>query len=194
MKLSDYAKQAGVSYQTAWRWWKSGALKGYQLPSGTIIVNVSDANPIKQDPIVCIYARVSSIENKDSLDEQAERLTQYSIAKGYQIYKIVKEVGSGLDDNRQQLANILTDKNYNILLVEHRDSLARFSVNYIKILLEELGKSLEVVNEAENGHDELIQDLASIITSFATSLYGKPYSRRKTERLIQELHKKGDIE
>lgn len=192
MKLSDYAKQAGVSYQTAWRWWKSGALKGYQLPSGTIIVNVSDPNPIKVDPVVCIYARVSSVKKKDNLDKQAERLTQYSIAKGYRIYKIVKEVGSGLDDNRKQLAKILTDKNYNILLVEHRNCLARFGINYMRILLEELGKSLEVVNEAENGHDELMQDLASIISSFATRFYGKRYSRREAEQLIQGLQKNGD--
>lgn len=40
MKLADYAREVGVSYRTAWRWWKSGALNGYQLPSGTIIINV----------------------------------------------------------------------------------------------------------------------------------------------------------
>ena len=38
MKLSDYAKKAGISYRTAWRWWKQGNLTGYQLPSGTIII------------------------------------------------------------------------------------------------------------------------------------------------------------
>ncbi|MBC6477160.1 MAG: hypothetical protein GDA56_04590 [Hormoscilla sp. GM7CHS1pb] len=40
MKLADYAREVGVSYRTAWRWWKSGSLNGYQLPSGTIIINV----------------------------------------------------------------------------------------------------------------------------------------------------------
>ncbi len=38
MKLSDYAKQAGISYQTAWRMWKRGERNPYQLPTGTIIV------------------------------------------------------------------------------------------------------------------------------------------------------------
>lgn len=38
-----------------------------------------------------------------------------------------------------------------ILLVEHKDKLARFGTNYIKLLLGELGKTLEIVNEADNG-------------------------------------------
>ncbi len=37
MKLSQYAKKAGVSYRTAFRWWKAGQLKGYQTASKTII-------------------------------------------------------------------------------------------------------------------------------------------------------------
>jgi predicted site-specific integrase-resolvase len=26
MKLSDYAQRMGVSYKTAWRWWRAGHL------------------------------------------------------------------------------------------------------------------------------------------------------------------------
>ncbi len=192
MKLSDYAKQAGVSYQTAWRWWKSGDLRGYQQPSGTIIVEVQDSSPIIDEPIACIYARVSSGENRDNLDRQAERLVQYATAKGYRIYKVVKEVGSGLNDNRKQLARILPDKNYNILLVEHRDRLARFGINYLQILLEESGKKLEIVNNAENDRDDLMQDFVSIIVSFTARLYGQRRAKRKTEKIIAELQTNGD--
>ncbi len=42
MKLSDYAKKAGVHYHTAWRWFKSGKLKGYQMDTGTIIITEDD--------------------------------------------------------------------------------------------------------------------------------------------------------
>lgn len=79
MKLSNYAKQAGVSYRTAWSWWKSGAISGYQLPSGTIIIDLGKNSPVSEN-IVCIYARVSSSENKSNLDAQANRLVQYSTA------------------------------------------------------------------------------------------------------------------
>lgn len=57
----------------------------------------------------------------------------------------------------------------------------------MKILLEKTGKKLEVVNEADNGKDELIQDLVSIITSFCARLYGLRRSKRKTEKIIKEL-------
>ena len=38
MKLSEYAKQVGVTSKTAYQWWRAGQLDAYQLPTGTIIV------------------------------------------------------------------------------------------------------------------------------------------------------------
>jgi putative resolvase len=40
MKLSEWAAQQGVHYQTAWRWWKRGTLPvpARQLASGTILL------------------------------------------------------------------------------------------------------------------------------------------------------------
>jgi len=34
MKLSQYAKNLGVTYRTAFRWWQQGQIKGHQLPNG----------------------------------------------------------------------------------------------------------------------------------------------------------------
>ena len=138
------------------------------MPSGTIII--TDDNHSKPDLIACIYARVSSAENKDNLDRQADRLKDYAVARGYKIYKVVKEVGSGLNDNRQQLAKILVDPNYNVLIVEHKDRLARFGTNYLEILLKELDKKLEIVNQSEDKQDELMSDLRAIITSDSRQL------------------------
>lgn len=192
MKLSEYAKKAGVSYRTAWRWWKQGDLTGYQLPSGTIII--TDRNNLESDQIACIYARVSGVENKDNLERQAERLKDYAIARGYKIYKVVKEIGSGLNDNRQQLAKILVDPHYNLLIVEHKDRLARFGTNYLEILLKELGKTVEIVNQTEEKQDELMEDLIAIITSFCSRIYGLRKSKRKTEKIIAELKSNGQDE
>lgn len=185
MKLSTYAKQVGVSYRTAWRYWKDGKLDAYQLPSGTIVVR----DVRKKNNKVCIYTRVSSAENKDNLNSQAERLTQYCIAKGYQINQIIKEVGSGVNDNRKQLTKLLNDEDYGLIVVEHKDRLTRFGFNYIKILLNKAGKDIEVVNEADDGKQDLVQDFVSIITSFCARLYGLRRSKRKTETLIKELIK-----
>ncbi len=186
MKLSEYAKKTGISYQTAWRMWKRGQLNAYQLPTGTIVVKIEEEST-SVDLIACIYARVSSAENKKNLDAQAKRLTNYAMARGYRIYKVVKEVGSGLNDNRKQLAKILVDDHYQILIVEHKDRLARFGTNYLSLLLEKTGKKLEIVNLADNSKDELMQDLIAIITSFCARLYGLRRSKRKTEKIIKQL-------
>ncbi|MDB9303844.1 MULTISPECIES: IS607 family transposase [Cyanophyceae] len=190
MKLSEYAKKAGVSYKTAHRWWKAGQLKGYQIPAtGTIIVETDE--PVEVEPVALIYARVSSAEAKPNLERQATRLSDYATARGYRIYKVVKEVGSGLNDNRKLLTNALQDKNYNILVAEHRDRVTRFGLNYIKLLLSATGKRLEIVNDADNGKDELMQDLVSVITSFVQRIYGLRRAKRKTEKIITELHNNG---
>lgn len=183
MKLSDYAKKLGINYRTAWRHWKAGELDAYQLPSGTIIVKEN----ARKDEGVCIYARVSSAENRDNLDSQAERLKGYCIAKGYRIKKVVKEVGSGVNDNRKKLNAVLNGGDYALIIVEHKDRLTRFGFNYIRLLLQKTGKDIEVVNEAENDKQDLMQDFVSIITSFCARIYGLRRSKRKTEKIIEEL-------
>jgi len=185
MKLSAYARKLGISYVSAWRLWKNKQLDAYQLPTGTIIVIEKKENKLPDK--VCIYARVSGSENKNNLNTQAKRLEDYSIARGYQIYKTVKETGSGVNDNRQKLNQILRDKNYNKIVVEHKDRLTRFGFNYLKILADEQGKEIEVVNMSENDKDDLMKDFISIITSFCARLYGLRRSKRKTEKIIKVL-------
>ena len=46
MKLSQYAKQVGVTYKTAHRWWKDGKLDAYQSHTGTIIVWEQPDRPV----------------------------------------------------------------------------------------------------------------------------------------------------
>jgi len=185
MKLSTYAKKLGVSYRTVWRLYKAGKLSGYSLPTGTIIIN--DISNKELPNKVCIYARVSSSENKSNLEKQSTRLQEYAIAKGYQIRRVVKEIGSGINDNRKQLLKLLKEKDYRIIIVEHKDRLTRFGFNYLLLLAEEQGKSIEVVNETGSRKEDLMDDFISIITSFCARLYGLRRSKRKTEKIIKEL-------
>ena len=61
--------------------------------------------------------------------------------------------------------------------------------NYLEVLLKVLGKEIEVVNITEDDKSDIIQDFTSIITSFCARIYGNRRSKRKTERLIEELGK-----
>ena len=94
MKLSNYAKRIGISYNSAWRMWKRGQMPGYQLPTGTA------HSSIRQNCARRLYARVSSSENKDNLERQAERLISWCNAQGWGVSKVVKECGSGINDQR----------------------------------------------------------------------------------------------
>ena len=85
----------GVSYKTAWRWWRAGKLDASQVASGAIIVRES-APTASHPPIVewvAVYARVSAAENRPNLEGQTDRLVAYCAAKGYRVYQVVKEVG-----------------------------------------------------------------------------------------------------
>lgn len=189
MKLSAYARSLGVSYRTAWRWFKAGKVAGYPADTGTIIVTepIVETVPATANQKTVIYTRVSAAENKDNLEGQAKRLMDYCAAKGYPVAAVVKEIGSGVNDTRPKLLKLRTDPTVGQIVVEHKDRLTRFGFNYIEQLLAMQGRKIEVINLAENGKEDLIQDFVSIVTSFCARLYGQRRSKRKTERIIAEL-------
>lgn len=191
MKLSQYAKQQGISYRTALRWFRDGTIQGYQAPSGTIIV--TEREPMQAVQKVAIYARVSSAEHRANLERQAERLTQYCTARGYQVAQVVKEIASGVNDSRPKLLSLLKDTSITRVVVEHRDRLTRFGFHYIDALFTVQGRTIEVVNPAQNDKEELLADLTSIIYSFCARLYGQRRAKRKTEKLVEQLQAKEDV-
>jgi len=189
MKLSVYARSLGISYRTAWRWFKPGKIAGFQADTGTIIVLEPSAavTPTAVHHKTAIYTRVSAAENKDNLEGQVKRLLDYCAAKGYSIVAVVKEIGSGVNDTRTKLMKLLTDPTIGLIVVEHKDRLTRFGFNYLEQLLAMQGRKIEVINLAEDGKEDLVQDFVSIVTSFCARLYGQRGSKRKAERILLEL-------
>jgi putative resolvase len=186
MKLSQYAKQRGISYRTALRWFRAGAIKGYQASTGTIIVTEGESAPARPEKIA-IYARVSSPEHRENLERQAARLSEYCVARGYQVAQVVKEIASGANDSRPKLLALLKDTSVTRIVVEHRDRLTRFGFHYLEALLAAQARQIEVVNLAENDKEDLVADLVAIVYSFTARLYGQRRAKRKTERIAAEL-------
>lgn len=189
IKLTTFAKLNDVTPRTVWNWIYKGIVKYERSSTNRIYIIFDDEQTSIKQPKVAIYARVSSSENKNNLERQKDRLILYANAKGYKIDKIVTEIGSGLNDQRPKLEKLLTDKSIDIIIVEHKDRLARFGLNYIQKLLELDNRKIEIVNPQLNEKDDLMQDFVSIITSFCARLYGKRRSKRQTEMLINELNK-----
>jgi len=183
MKLSAYARKTGISYRTAWSQFKAGHLADYQVDSGTIIITdpIAETVTTVTDQIVAIYTRVSAAENKDNLEGQTKRLKNYCAAKSYRLMTVVKETASGINDTWPKLLKLLTDPTITLIVVEHKDRPTRFCFNYIEEPLAMQGRRIEVIHLAENGKEDVIQDLVSMVSSFCTQLYGERRSKGKTE-------------
>ena len=185
MKLSQYAKRAGVTYKTAWRWWKQRQLDAYQTPTGTVIVR-EPVLPAPPPGRVARYVRVSSADQAADRDRQLQRLRDYA-ANGYIVAKEVSELASGLNDHRPKLSQLLTDPTtIGTLVVEHQDRLTRFGAEDLRQLLETQGRQLEVRFPSETDDelvDDLVDDFVAVLTSLAARLYGRRTAQRRAAHL-----------
>lgn len=181
MKLSDYAREEGVHHITAYRWWRDGKLPlpARQLPSGTIVVD----KPRASTDGVAVYARVSSSDQREDLERQVGRLAAWATARGLQVTGAVAEVGSGLNGSRTKLKQLLQDRQVGMIVVEHRERLARFGVEYVEAALAAEGRRLVVVEEREVD-DDLVGDITEVLTSMCARLYGRRSARRRAEKAL----------
>lgn len=182
MKLADWAKEQGITYQTAWRWYKAGKLpvRYEQMPSGTIIVH-PEAPPAQTR--ITVYARVSSADQKEDLARQVSRLKDYASANGWPVASVVEEVGSGLNGRRKKLLKLLSDPVVGTILVEHRDRLARLGVEYIEAALVSQGRSIIVSDETEEMAD-IWADFIDVVTSMCARIYGTRTARNRARKAV----------
>lgn len=189
IKLSKYAKKMDITYRTAWQYFKDGKISGaIKTLSGTVLVP-DEVEIIKNIKTCVIYTRVSSSENKTSLDGQEKRLKEFAEVNGLIVVEVIKEIGSGVNDARPKLMKMLTDNIYDVILVEHKDRLTRFGFNYLDLLVKQQGKTILVANLANDLVSDLMEDLVSIIYSFSARLYGLRRGKNKANKLIEELQK-----
>jgi putative uncharacterized protein ST2468 len=190
IKPKEYSEIVGLHYRTVVRKYKEGKIEGINDGPRIYLKNPNYKEEIKEsdDIKVVLYARVSSTTNKASLDGQIERMRDYSAAKGYTVVREVKEIASGLNDERKKLDSILQSRDWDILLVEHKDRLTRFGFNYFNSMLNKNNQKVEAINNSikKDKDEELVEDLVAIITSFAGRIYGKN-RKKKTEKIIEEL-------
>lgn len=186
MKLAQWARQQGIRYETAWKWFRDGTLPvpAERTPTGTILVHPREA---AQGPAgVVLYARVSSADQKADLERQLGRLVTFASNQGLTVARAVTETGSGLNGQRNKLMRELRDPAIGTLVVEHRDRLCRFGFEYLEAALKAQGRRILVMEEQEVA-DDLVRDMTEVLTSFCSRLYGKRSARRRAERALEAL-------
>lgn len=187
IKLSQYAKDRGIGYRAAWNRFNAGKIpNSRKTETGTIEIELIKPKKVEYN---VIYTRVSTSDKKKDLETQAQRIAEFANARGIQIHKIIKEIASGLNDQRPKLQDILSDNKTTLIIVENKDRLTRFGFNYIKTLLKFKECDVLIMNEIENSDMDLMQDFISVITSFCARIYSRRRSKKQVEKLITDLSK-----
>jgi putative resolvase len=171
-----------VHYQTAWEWARDGKMPVpvYQTPSGSWMVRSESARPSGR---VVAYCRVSSSEQEPDLERQAGRVVTGATGLGLTVAEVVTEVGSGLDGKRRKLHRVLSDPEATVIVVEHRDRLARFGVEHLEAALAANGRRLVILDPEETTSD-LVQDITEVLTSMCARLYGQRSAKNRAARAI----------
>ena len=146
---------------------------------------IDDLNDSKKD---VIYARVSSHDQKTHGD--LDRQVQFLIENNSDLKNLVvlAEVGSGLNDHRkklQQLLKMVMNNEINRVFVTYRDRLTRFGFNYLKTMFNAKGVQIVIVKqqtEKMSVEAELMNDMMSLIASFSGKLYGMRSRKNKLKK------------
>ena len=194
LNIKQAAEYLNVSEDTLRKWDKSGKLIPKKTSGGHRRYLVSELNDFigidnqineKNKEIKCAtYARVSSNEQKQKgdLDRQSQRLSEYCAKHNLYVEYIIKDVGSGLNDNRSgflKLTNLIINGKVDKLIIEHTDRLTRFQFNFIKKMFESYGGEGVVICCTDvSSEEELASDMMSLLASFS----GKFYRRRSAGR------------
>jgi putative resolvase len=130
-----------------------------------------------------LHARVSSHEQGADLDRQVARLTKWATEQDLTVAQVVTEVGSGLNGKRPQLRRVLSDPDATVIVVEHRDRLARFGVEQPQAALAAQGRRI-VVADAGETTDDLARDMIEVLTWMCARLYGRRGARNRAMRAV----------
>ncbi len=191
LNIREAAEFLNVHQQTIRRWDRNGDIKSHQTVGGHRRFNINDLeefmnlNPTvfkTNSDAVVIYARTSSSEQKTKgdLDRQIERLKQYATSQNYDIYDIIGDVGSGLNNKRKgfsKLCDMVINREVNKVIIEHKDRLTRFQYNLIEKFFKSYDVKIEIVNNDTNQEktyqEEMVEDMMMLIASFSGKLYSQ---------------------
>ncbi len=191
VKLAEWARVSGVHPQTAYRWFRQDRMPvpARRLASGTIWVDAAPGGGCGGGR-AAVYTRVSSHDQRADLGGQVARLTGWATGLGLMVGEVVCEVGSGMNGSRPKLRRILSDPSVTVIVVEHRDRLARFGVEQLESALAAAGRRVLVSDPAETS-DDLVRDMIEVLTSMCTRLYRWRGARNRAMRAITAA-KRGD--
>lgn len=115
-------------------------------------------------------------------------MEQFCLAQGAVITDLIQEIGGGLDFKRSKFLQIIRwaiQGEIKIVYVAHKNRLCRFGFELVEQIVNWGGGSIVVANaETLSPHEELTQDLLSIIHCFSSRLYGLRKYKAKVKKIV----------
>lgn len=199
-KPGDFAELLGVSVKTLQRWDREGILKANRTPTDRRYytydqyLQFKGIKTEKDNRQTVIYARVSTRNQKEDLQNQVTFLRQFCNAKGMIVDQCIEEYGSGLSYNRKkwnQLLEEVMEQKIKTIVVTHQDRFIRFGYDWFERFCEKFHTTIVIVNNEElSPQEELVQDMISILHVFSCRLYGlRKYKNqiKRDEEIVKEL-------
>jgi excisionase family DNA binding protein len=180
LRPKEACQLLGISYSTLLRWIREGKIRVVTTEGGKYRIPYSEVKKYlerREETRAVIYARVSSADQREDLERQINYLMNYATAKGYKVVEVLKDIASGLNTQREgllKLFKLIEGRNIDVVLITYKDRFTRFGFEYLEEFFSTIGVRIEVVlgEEPKEATQELVEDLISIITSFAGKIYG----------------------
>lgn len=193
-KVKEFGDLIGVSPSTLRRWEGEGKLTP-ERTLGNQRVYTEDHLKIarnlkmgKYPHRVIVYCRVSSSSQFGDLHSQVKAMEQFCLAQGVSMTDSIQEIGGGLNFKRPKFLQIIQwalQGEVKVLYVAHKDRLCRFGFELVEQILQWSGGTIIVANaETLSPHEELTQDLLSIIHCFSSRLYGLRKYKTKVKKIV----------
>jgi putative resolvase len=200
---SEFGKKIHVSVKTLQRWDRQGVLKAHRTVSNRRYYTQEDLSKILPEEErtrrrTIAYCRVSSVAQKPDLENQRKHLSEFCQASGLLVDEWISEIGGGLNFKRKQflrLVDAIIAGEVAVVLIAHKDRLARFGFHLLEHLCDTHDCRLLVMNTEElSPEQELVQDLMAITHCFSSRLYGLRNYRRALEKALKDEHRAPDTD
>jgi len=196
LTLREACRRLGVHPNTLRKWDREGKISVVRTVGGRRRIPQSEVERlmgfVKPDASrkAVIYVRVSSHDQKHKVDleRQKQSLLDYAKSRGYEVTAVLKDVASGLNENRKSLSKLfglVEERRIGAVVVAFKDRLTRFGFSYLERYFSSHGVRIEVVNgeEPKDAYQELVEDLIALVSSFAGKLYG--LRSHKYEKVVE---------
>ena len=202
-KVGEFAKLLNVTVKTLQNWDKQGTLKAYRTPTNqrfyteeqlNQILNLSNSNQIEKQGLKIGYCRVSTHNQKSSLQNQEDYLRNYTNAKGVILDEVFTDIGSGINYNRKNFNKILElveAGEVSEIYVTYKDRFVRFGFDWFNTFCEKHDAKIIVLNQPSTSPEqELAEDLLNIVTVFSARNHGLRTYKKQLEQNLNETNSK----